>query len=513
MTRPTLGHIEIVLMMNMNLDIFPRLPEIRLLQSQSQGSQNKHVLYLCAPGQLPADEHLTVQLEKVLQRQGKTSQELKKKPISLDLPDGRHVCMVSIPAQAVCFSRASLLRKAVELLLLEQPVGIDILASSEISEDLLLEALYVVCVNAVPLVSFQAEKKRCLQEIQIFSEAAISSLFLEEMVLCAKANLLARNLSQLPPNFLTPKTYIQFIEKLASDQTSIKVEKYDFNQLEDMGAGAFCAVAQGSTNKEDSAIIHLSYQPLKAGSSKKLSLVGKGVCFDTGGHNLKPARYMFDMHRDMAGSAIVFALMWLFAQKKVPIAIDAWLAITDNSLSACSYRQNEIITSLNKTTIEIVHTDAEGRLILADTLSLAARLKPDLIIDFATLTGTMISALGRRYSGIFTTSKQLRSLAEEAGSDSAERVCSFPVDIDYEEGKHGLSSDVADIKQCSHDNEADHILAMRFLSRFVGEGVPWIHMDLSASFCPGGLGAISSDETGFGVLWASKLVERWINIR
>jgi len=144
-----------------------------------------------------------------------------------------------------------------------------------------------------------------------------------------------------------------------------------------------------------------------------------------------------------------------------------------------------------------VHTDAEGRMVLADTLALAARAKPDLIVDFATLTGSMHVAVGERYSGIFATSDALARQAVAAGNAAGERVCAFPMDEDYDEA---LDSEIADVKQCTMEGEADHILATRFLKRFTDDR-PWLHMDLSSAKCKGGLGAVATDVTGFGVAW------------
>jgi leucyl aminopeptidase len=141
-------------------------------------------------------------------------------------------------------------------------------------------------------------------------------------------------------------------------------------------------------------------------------------------------------------------------------------------------------------------------MVLADTLTLAAREKPDLIVDFATLTGSMATALGARYSGIFSNRDKLVEQAIAAGKISGERVCAFPLDADYEEG---LESQIADVKQCSMEGEADHILAARFLMRFI-EDAPWLHVDLSASNCKGGLGAVASDVNGFGVGWGMALL-------
>nr|MDA8361635.1 leucyl aminopeptidase family protein [Gammaproteobacteria bacterium] len=159
--------------------------------------------------------------------------------------------------------------------------------------------------------------------------------------------------------------------------------------------------------------------------------------------------------------------------------------------------------ALNGTTIEIVHTDAEGRMVLADTLTLASRSKPGLIIDYATLTGACVYALGSRMSGGFSNRADYLPLMFAASAASGERVWPFPLPEDYE---NDLKSDVADIKQCTLEGEADHILAGLFLKRFVGEGTPWLHLDLAAGRHKGGLGLVPTDVSGFGVRFTLSLL-------
>jgi len=209
------------------------------------------------------------------------------------------------------------------------------------------------------------------------------------------------------------------------------------------------------------------------------------------------------MHEDMNGSAVALGILLAATQQKLPVNIDCWLAIAQNHISPKAYKQNDIVKALNGTTIEIMHTDAEGRMVLADTLTLASREKPNLLIDFATLTGSMATALGARYSGVLGNRDALLQQAVQAGQQSGERLCAFPMDEDYEPG---LDSKVADIKQCSLDGEADHILAARFLKRFLEHDVPWLHVDLSSSRCEGGLGSVASDVTGFGVGWGLRML-------
>ena len=309
----------------------------------------------------------------------------------------------------------------------------------------------------------------------------------------AEGNLLARELTVLPPNELTPVSYRRRVRELAR-RRGWRHEEYDVKRLRRMGAGAFVAVAQGSA-EQDAAIVHLAYRHPRA--KKTFALVGKGICFDTGGHNLKTARSMQGMYKDMNGSAVALGILLAAAGMKLPVRLDCWMAIARNDIGPRAYLQSEVITALNGTTIEIVHTDAEGRLVLADTLTLAARAKPDLVLDFATLTGSMHVAVGERYSGVFATREALARRAVAAGAATGERVCAFPMDGDYDEA---LESDIADVKQCTLDGEADHILATRFLRRFTGD-TPWLHMDLASAKCKGGLGAVATDITGFGVAW------------
>jgi leucyl aminopeptidase len=280
-----------------------------------------------------------------------------------------------------------------------------------------------------------------------------------------------------------------------------KHEEFDMKKLRKMGAGAFVAVAQGSET-EDAAIVHLTYKHPKA--KQTVALVGKGICFDTGGHNLKPSRYMHNMHEDMNGSAVSLGILLAASEQKLPVNIDCWLAIAQNHISPKAYKQNDIVKALNGTHIEIIHTDAEGRMVLAATLTLASRAKPDLMIDFATLTGSMATALGARYSGVFASSDELAQRAVNTGKQTGERLCAFPQDEDYEAE---LDSKVADIKQCTLTGDADHILATRFLKRFVEHDTPWLHVDLSSSRCEGGLGIVASEVNGFGVAWGVAMLQ------
>jgi len=230
-----------------------------------------------------------------------------------------------------------------------------------------------------------------------------------------------------------------------------------------------------------------------------------GICFDTGGTNLKPHKGMLDMHMDMEGSAVALGSLYALHALRSPMPVDCWLAITENLIGPLAYKPQEVVRAHNGTTIQVIHTDAEGRMVLADALSLAAARKPRAIIDYATLTGACVYALTERYSGAFTNRPQTRELIEAAGSSSGERVWCFPMDADFDTD---LESSVADVLQCATEGKGDHILAARFLNRFVPKDIAWLHIDLAAGSRHGGLAHIATEITGFGVRYTLDLLRR-----
>ena len=250
----------------------------------------------------------------------------------------------------------------------------------------------------------------------------------------------------------------------------------DIKNCNAKGAGAFLAVAQGSPDP-DAGILHLRYtpkpqsrhpgraalgsipSPKKKSAKDALALVGKGICFDTGGTNLKNAKYMHGMHEDMQGSAVALGTLLALTELKAQFPVDCWLALAQNHIGPKAYKQNDIVKAANGKTIEVMHTDAEGRMVLADTLYLASQAKPKLLIDYATLTGACIGALSTRLSGALTNRPTLVPTLIRAGEDSGERVWPFPL---YDDFKKALKSNVADIKQCTLENDADQILAAVF---------------------------------------------------
>jgi len=315
---------------------------------------------------------------------------------------------------------------------------------------------------------------------------------------------LVRWLTALPANKLSAATYRTVLTALAK-QHDWEFEWLGEAELKKLNAGAFLAVAQGNATPE-AGIARLRYRPGKPGkkpATADIALLGKGIIFDTGGTNLKSAPHMLDMHTDMSGSAVALATLQTLSKLKSPLNIDCWLAITENRTGPTAYKQRDVITASNGVTIEIIHTDAEGRMVLADTLALAAREKPALMLDYATLTGACVHALSERYSGVFTNRETLNELLVRTGRETGERVWPFPNDPDFDDD---LKSKTADVAQCSSSGEADQILAARFLQRFVPEGTPWIHMDLASATRKEGLAQMPGGPSGFGLRYTVALL-------
>lgn len=324
---------------------------------------------------------------------------------------------------------------------------------------------------------------------------------LERVVAEAEGNNLARWLTAMPPNKLDAPAYVQVLKELAKEN-NWNYRKYGVAQLKKMGAGAFLAVAQGNAD-DSAAIVRLQYRPKGKTASPVLSLVGKGIIFDTGGTNLKPFQSMLEMHIDMGGSAVAIGTLLSISKLQLPFAVDCWLAITENRTGPTAYKPQDVVTAANGKTIQTIHTDAEGRMALADTLTLACRDKPKLVIDYATLTGACINAVTPRYSGVFTNRRKWHPVLKKTGIECGERVWPFPVDKEFLEE---LKSETADLKQCSPNASGDHILAASFLNEFVDKKIPWVHVDLSACMRKGGLAHVPSDITGFGVRYTMSLI-------
>ncbi|MFA5530634.1 MAG: leucyl aminopeptidase family protein [Thiohalomonadaceae bacterium] len=421
---------------------------------------------------------------------------------AFDQPDGR-LALIRPRPDGPAFDWLTAGRKLAGALLEDDPkeIALAVLGFDTHAKAVAEAALAALLAGAHRLPSFKAKapKPRRLTTVHLWGpdEVVDTARLLAE----AEGNALARDLTALPANHLTPAIYRERIATLAHAE-GWEMRFLGVQALRRMGAGAFLAVAQGST-EQDAGIVHLRYAPTRGMRKSALALVGKGICFDTGGVNLKAARHMHGMHQDMAGSAVALGALLALSRLKVGFPVDCWLALAQNPIGPAAYKQGDVVTAANGTTIEVVHTDAEGRMVLADALALASGRKPGLLVDYATLTGSMITALGTAYSGALTNREDLLPTLIAAGRDSGERVWPFPCDQDFDAQ---LESDIADVKQCTLESDADHILAARFLGRFVAPGVPWVHLDLASAANKGGLAHVPTDITGFGVRYSLSLL-------
>ncbi|HSX89299.1 MAG TPA: leucyl aminopeptidase [Pseudomonas sp.] len=282
-----------------------------------------------------------------------------------------------------------------------------------------------------------------------------------------------KDLGNLPPNLCHPSHLAEEAKALGKAYKNLKVEILDEKQLKALGAGAFLAVAQGSEQPPRMIVLH--YQGAKK-SEKPFALVGKGITFDTGGISIKPAANMDEMKYDMCGAASVFGTLKAVLEMQLPINLVCLLACAENMPSGRATRPGDIVTSMSGQTVEILNTDAEGRLVLCDTLTYAERFKPQAVIDIATLTGACIVALGSNVSGLMGNNQELIEQILAAGKSADDRAWQLPLFDEYQEQLDSPFADIANIG----GPKAGTITAGCFLSRFT-KNYHWAHLDIAGT--------------------------------
>ncbi len=311
----------------------------------------------------------------------------------------------------------------------------------------------------------------------------------------------ARDLVSEPGNILHPDEYAKRINSLKKD--GLKVNIYDQKKLKKLGMHALLGVGQGSIR--GSYLVTIEWNG-KKNDSKPLAFVGKGVCFDTGGYSLKPAKFMEDMTYDMAGSATVVGLMKNLALRKAKINAVGVVGLVENMVSGNAQRPGDIVKSYSGKTIEILNTDAEGRLVLADALTFTEKkFKPKFIVDLATLTGAIIVCLGSEYAGLFSNDDNLSKQLSSAGEKVEEKVWRMPLHKNYDKL---MNSKNADVQNINYVGGAGSTTAAQFLQRFILNKTPWAHLDIAGmAFSKYGGALNSSGATGFGVRLLNQLIE------
>jgi len=326
---------------------------------------------------------------------------------------------------------------------------------------------------------------------------------LERAMAVAGAAWLSRTLALVPSNEKNPVWLADRAVEVAA-ASGLAVEVWDERRLRDEGFGGIVGVGQGSDNPP--RLVRLDYTPRKAGRrTKHVALIGKGITFDTGGYSIKPGDAMMNMKRDMTGAGVIIAVMGALAAVDCPIRVTGLLACAENSVSGRAMRPGDVLRHYGGRTSEITNTDAEGRLVMADALAYAAdEVKPDALLDIATLTGAMKISLGQRTGGYFANDDALAELVESAGRAAGEPLWRMPLHADYEER---LESRIADADNAAGGPGA--ITAALFLQHFT-RGLPWAHLDI-ASVGDSAVDAYewSAGATGFG----TRALLHWLELR
>ena len=317
-----------------------------------------------------------------------------------------------------------------------------------------------------------------------------------------KGTFFARDLVSEPPNVLNPREYTNRLLRLR--KLGIKVTTYNEVQLKKLGMHSLLGVGKGSVN--ESFLVTLEWNGNKKDKKAPLSFVGKGVCFDTGGISLKPAKFMEEMKYDMAGSAVVAGLIQTLAIRKAKVNAVGVVGLVENMPGGNAQRPGDIVKAYNGKTIEVLNTDAEGRLVLADALSFTeAKFKPRFMIDLATLTGAIIMALGEEYAGLFSNNDELSNKIFKVGEKVKEKVWRLPLHDNYDKL---INSPIADIQNINYSGGAGSITAAQFLQRFVTNKTPWAHLDIAGmAFSKKAANLNSGGATGFGVRLLNQLIE------
>ena len=314
---------------------------------------------------------------------------------------------------------------------------------------------------------------------------------------------LTKDLVSEPGNILHPDEYSKRLKQLK--RFGLKVVVYDKSKLKKLGMNALLGVGQGSIR--GSYLVTLEWNGLRS-KSKPLAFVGKGVCFDTGGISLKPAKFMEDMTYDMAGSAVVVGLMKNLALRKAKVNAVGVVGLVENMPGGNAQRPGDIVKSYSGKTIEVLNTDAEGRLVLADALSFTEKkFKPRMIVDLATLTGAIIVSLGSEYAGLFSNNDNLSKQIYESGLKVDEKVWRMPLHKNYDKL---INSKNADMQNINYVGGAGSTTAAQFLQRFILNDTPWAHLDIAGMAFSKYGGALNSwGATGFGVRLLNKLIEEY----
>ena len=370
-----------------------------------------------------------------------------------------------------------------------------------------LENLISHFLHGLKLKSYEFKKYKTKKETRIISISVLgaknkpSKQNQIKFKALEEGTFYARDLVSEPGNILHPDEYAKRLSLLKKD--GLKINIYDEKKLKKLGMNALLGVGMGSIR--GSYLVTMEWNGAK-NNSRPLAFVGKGVTFDTGGYSLKPARFMEDMTYDMAGSATVVGLMKNLALRKAKINAVGVVGLVENMVSGIAQRPGDIVKSYSGKTIEVLNTDAEGRLVLADALTFTEKkFKPKFIVDLATLTGAIIVCLGSEYAGLFSNNDKLSEQIFNAGEKVQEKVWRMPLHKNYDKL---MNSKNADMQNINYVGGAGSTTAAQFLQRFIINKTPWAHLDIAGmAFSKYGGALNSGGATGFGVRLLNQLIE------
>ena len=376
------------------------------------------------------------------------------------------------------------------------------------SESISFELKYLIglFLHGVKLKSYKFEKyltkkERKIIKISVIGKNKPSSNDQIRFKAIESGTFYARDLVSEPGNILHPDEYARRLNSLK--KIGLKVNIYDEKKLKKLGMNTLLGVGQGSIR--GSYLVTMEWKG-KNDKSKPVAFVGKGVCFDTGGISLKPAKFMEDMTYDMAGSATVVGLMKSLALRKAKVNAIGVVGLVENMPGGNAQRPGDIVKSYSGKTVEILNTDAEGRLVLADALTFTEeKYKPKFIVDLATLTGAIIVSLGSEYAGLFSNNDKLSNQLIDAGEETEEKVWRMPLNKNFDKL---IDSKKADMQNINYVGGAGSTTAAQFLQRFILNKTPWAHLDIAGmAFSKYGGALNSGGATGYGVRLLNKLVE------
>ena len=363
------------------------------------------------------------------------------------------------------------------------------------------ELIHGMKLKSYTFDKYLTKKNSEILNINIISKKKIDIKLIKNLSAIEKGVNFTKDLVSEPGNVLHPDEYARRLKQL--NKIGLKITVYNTNKLKKMKCNALLGVGQGSSR--GSYIVTMEWRGNKK-QKKPLAFVGKGVCFDTGGISLKPARFMEDMTYDMAGSAVVVGLLKSLALRKAKVNAVGVVGLVENMVSGNAQRPGDIVKSFSGKTIEVLNTDAEGRLVLADAITFTEKkFKPNFIIDLATLTGAIVVALGSEFAGLFSNDDKLSKQLFDAGNKVDEKVWRLPLHKNYDKL---MNSKNADMQNINYVGGAGSTTAAQFLQRFIINKTPWAHLDIAGMAFSKYAGSLnSSGATCYGVRLLDKFVE------